>query len=395
MSGEPMIKNDWGVYVHIPFCKSKCAYCDFYSHISEREFREVYALAVIRHIQNQSVILGEQLSSVPRTVFMGGGTPSLLPSTYVAEILKTIKERFGISEPAEVTVEANPGRVSQDDLCRWLEGGCNRISLGVQAFQPRLLSFLGRNQSVADIRKAVETAQKVALFNISLDLIYGIPGQTLDDWRLSLKLAVELGPTHLSLYNLKPEVGTPMVRWLQKGLAVPCDEDVEVEMYEFARQYLNGKGYRQYELSNFAQPGFECKHNLNYWQRGDYLGFGSGATSGVGLRRWTWIADSKAYVSALREHEPVSLEEEEWVDPHVAAGEAIILGLRRTEGVDLAAISREYGVEVNIFTQWDKISRELTSQGWIEYFGSRIALKPKAYLIANEILARYLTYSYC
>ncbi|MDD4586871.1 MAG: radical SAM family heme chaperone HemW [Heliobacteriaceae bacterium] len=382
------LKDNWGVYVHIPFCRRKCAYCDFYSHQAGPADRTTYVAALHRHIAEAGEV--GRPGPKPQTVFFGGGTPSLLPASLVVATLERLGLRFAVPCFAEVTVEANPGTITKADIRLWRSGGCNRLSLGVQAFQPRLLAFLGRQQSLNDVVRLVKAARQVGFDNLNLDLLYGIPGQTRDDWRLSLQLALALEPTHLSLYNLTPATGTLLGDWLAKGLTLPCPEDDEVAMYEFAREYLAAKGFCQYELSNFARPGYECRHNLNYWQRGDYLGFGSGATSQCGLWRWMWIADSGSYVTSLLTNRPVPIGEEETLSPQVAATEALILGLRRTQGVDLKEVTREYGIGAKIFAEWERISHELALQGWIDYRGNRIMLAPHTYLLANEIMVKYL-----
>ncbi|MTV50133.1 radical SAM family heme chaperone HemW [Heliobacillus mobilis] len=382
------LKQGWGVYIHIPFCRSKCAYCDFYSHGASEQERREYAQAVIRHIAGEA----DKWDGAhgPTTVFFGGGTPSLLPPESGRAILKQIRHTFGDHLLSEVTIEANPGTVTGPDLLQWVRGGCNRLSLGVQAFQPRLLAFLGRKHSLEDVRGAVTAAKQAGLSNVNLDLIYGIPGQSMEDWRLSLELALDLEPAHLSLYNLKPEAGTPLALWLERGLTGVCPEDLEVEMYEEARRLLHLAGFRQYELSNFARPGWECRHNLNYWHRGDYLGFGSSAASGVGLRRWTWAADSRQYVRALSSGCDVPIGDDEMLTPVVAAEEAVMLGLRLTKGVNLQEVLRRYGLGERQGSCWHKLSTILHGKGWVDYDGSRVKLMPESYLVANEIMEKYL-----
>ncbi|WP_041313814.1 radical SAM family heme chaperone HemW [Heliomicrobium modesticaldum] len=393
----PSLKADWGVYIHVPFCRSKCAYCDFYSHPAGSEFRMAYANAVIGQMEREADQWRHRLPSGPATVFFGGGTPTLLPADAGVRILETLRRCYGWDDlgkrsgiPMEITIEANPGTVDERELAIWAEAGCNRLSLGVQAFQPRLLTFLGRCQRLNDVTEALAAARKAGIDNISLDLIYGIPGQTLEDWRLSLKLALSLSPAHLSLYNLKTEQGTRLAEWMMRGLAEPCVEDLEVEMYEEAQQTLQSAGFLQYELSNFAQPGWECRHNLNYWRRGDYLGFGSGAVSTAGLRRWSWPADSSAFVLSFEKGEEIQPVEEECLSPELAAREAIILGLRTRAGVNLSSVVDEYGLGSATLEKWHRLSAELFRQGWIHYDGTNISLASRSYLIANEIMARYL-----
>ncbi|QGG47909.1 radical SAM family heme chaperone HemW [Heliorestis convoluta] len=383
------MKPNWGIYIHLPFCQSKCYYCDFYSHRSTEAERARYERAILLHVER---VFGQSYgrkSPSPSTLFLGGGTPSLMDPSFLDRLMKLLRSYFQLPLDFEVTVEANPGTLTEESLYGWVKAGCNRLSLGLQAFQPRLLRYLGRPHSSEEIVKAVESAREKGLDNFSFDLIYGIPGQNPEDWLSTLEKVLELHPKHLSLYNLKIEEGTMFSRWQEKGLLEVVSEEIEVLMYEKAVTILEKKGFRQYELSNFALPGYECRHNMNYWQRGDYLGFGSGAVSMEGLRRWTWLQDSKRYVEAIEKGQPIPMEEE-IVTALEGAEEALFLGLRRREGVDLTLLEHDFNLSTEVVQQWKKISSQLHQQGWIAYEQEKIALLPKSYLLSNEIMKRYL-----
>ncbi|MCW2278126.1 radical SAM family heme chaperone HemW [Heliophilum fasciatum] len=421
MNNLAPLRLGWTIYVHVPFCVAKCSYCDFYSHRADPAERLAYGEALRRHLAALPADPGGD-GRPPASLFFGGGTPSLLPPSMLVGLVGTVAERFGM--PAEVTVEANPGTVSPDDLATWVAGGIRRLSFGAQAFQGRLLHLLGRCHDQAAIGQAVAMAQQAGIEDINLDLIYGIPGQTLEDWRESLQAAVALAPTHLSLYNLKLEVGTPLERQAAAGHVALCPEEDEVAMYEWACAYLAAHGFDQYELSNFARPGYQCRHNLNYWRRGDYLGIGSGAASNWGHYRWTWCLDSRRYSQAWQQGEACALpsmlgggsndnvlrssggaerpagvgpaqtvemiDDFEALAPEVAAGEAIFLGLRRMVGVDLTAVAAEYQVVPSVLTRWQREAEKLRQQGWVTWDGRHLTLTPKAYLLSNEIMERFL-----
>ncbi|KAB2952295.1 radical SAM family heme chaperone HemW [Heliorestis acidaminivorans] len=385
-----MMKTDWGLYVHIPFCQSKCYYCDFYSHLSTATVREQYGQAILMHMREFFSQSSFDKTGPPATLFLGGGTPSLMSPLFLRQIMALLRTYFEIPQNFEVTIEANPGTLTDAEMYQWVEQGCNRLSMGVQAFQQSNLDFLGRNHTPEDVDKVVQSARHSGLTNISFDFIYGIPGQTLEDWLFTLEKALQLKPKHLSLYNLKIEDHTVLAQKLSQGSFNLLSEDEEVAMYEKAVALLQEKGFQQYELSNFALPGFECRHNINYWRRGDYLGFGSGAVSMKGLHRWTWIKDSRAYMEALQKGFQVPKAEEEQLSPIEGAEEVLFLGLRHQEGVDLQQLEREYEVPADIMAFWKKISREFSLQGWLDYKDHRITLRPASYLLSNEVMKRYL-----
>ncbi|MCQ2437381.1 MAG: radical SAM family heme chaperone HemW, partial [Clostridia bacterium] len=264
------------LYIHIPFCRSKCRYCDFASYPHRENCWDSYLTAVLKEADEwQARMAGK---TVP-TVFFGGGTPTLLPPEKIVSLLEGLRARFAIADDAEITIEGNPGTVTLEGLRRLREAGFNRISFGAQAMEDRLLKGIGRIHTVSETEQAVALAREAGFDNLSLDLIYGLPGQSLDDWRLSLERATALSPEHISAYSLIVEEGTPLYDDVTAGKVTVPDDDQVVEMQRLGNRLLADKGYARYEISNYARTGRECRHNLTYWQRGDYLGLGVAAHS--------------------------------------------------------------------------------------------------------------------
>ena len=276
-----------GLYLHIPFCKSKCAYCDFYSLPHSEEKMDAYAAALLRHLEE---VAPRCTAHTVDTVYFGGGTPSYLGEKRLTHLLKAVKKRFHVASDAEITLEANPDSAGDWKALRTLrKAGFNRISLGVQAADDDLLRRIGRVHTWEQALSAAAAARMAGFDNLSLDLIYGLPGQTLEAWQDTLRSAAALEPQHLSCYGLKVEPGTPL--WQQRDSADLPDDDTQADMYLWTVDYLQKKGYEQYEISNFAQPGYESRHNLKYWTLGEYAGFGPGAHSDMGGVRFAYERD--------------------------------------------------------------------------------------------------------
>ncbi|NTU43857.1 MAG: radical SAM family heme chaperone HemW, partial [Nitrospirales bacterium] len=255
------------LYIHIPFCIRKCSYCDFYSIPFDSSLADEYTRAICREME-----LRGGLAADLRTVYLGGGTPTMLSVKNLGDIMACIEKTFALAPGAEVSIESNPRTITREKARALREAGIKRISIGVQSFRDRELLILGRSHNTEDALRAVEIAREAGFSDISLDLMYGIPGQGLSDWEESLSAVLALRPEHISTYELTPEGGTPIAARLQRGdLILPPEETVE-EMYFRTIDALEGQGYRHYEISNFSLPGHECRHNLNYWERGEYLG---------------------------------------------------------------------------------------------------------------------------
>ena len=284
-----------GVYIHIPFCASKCGYCDFYSLAGCDDKMSAYEEAVIAHLQESDHAMAPyQIDSV----YFGGGTPSYFGAKRICGIFRALKDMGRVRRDSEVTMEANPDSMRRDELKMLRREGVNRISIGMQSANSDILKLIGRRHNFRQVQMAVKAARDAGFDNLSLDLIYGLPSQSKADWVDTLSKAMELKPEHISCYGLKLEEGTPMYREYFGSPLIP-DDDTQADMYLYAVEKLERYGYKQYEISNFAIPGYESRHNLKYWRLGDYMGFGPGAASGVGNLRYTYVRDLKAYMDGV------------------------------------------------------------------------------------------------
>jgi oxygen-independent coproporphyrinogen-3 oxidase len=342
-----------GLYVHVPFCDGKCHYCAFYSVPYTRELGQSW-LAAVTEERNQVL---QRYGTLPvSTIFMGGGTPTLLPLDQLQGLLTLLRDscwsgedsspdpakqwigRSAVGQALEWTSEANPGSITVDKLSLMKSFGVNRISLGVQAFSNPVLRQLGRRHSVADIHAAVKHIRSVGLSNWGLDLIACIPGVSESVWRETLETALALEPKHISVYALTREEGTRLNQECEAGATVLIDEDEQLRMLDLAESILGEAGFGRYEISNYALPGFECRHNVSCWRGGNYLGLGCAAASRVGDQRWTNAADLKAYIRGCGQ------QDRETLTPMTDAVERLVFGLRMAEGVDLEAILSGVGL---------------------------------------------------
>lgn len=333
---DSKMRKTAGIYVHIPFCRSKCRYCDFTSYPSKLGFAEAYMACVYKEMKlRANELAGYAFSSV----YFGGGTPSVIDAKLIAGALRQLKKYYAIAPDAEITVELNPESVTAEKLAVYKEAGVNRFSVGMQAASDALLEELGRAHSVEDFRKAAKLLQSE---NFNADIMIGLKGQTLSDIDAAISLAAESGAKHISMYALTPEDGTPMYSDYLNG-DLP-DGDEVAEQYEYGRERLSVAGYRRYEVSNFAMPGYESRHNQNYWRRGEYIGFGVAASSFMAGRRFTNTRDLDDYIKCiLSDHYPVV--DDEKVEGQDAKFERVMLALRTAEGVELAAYKAEFGTE--------------------------------------------------
>ena len=375
-----------GIYIHVPFCLKKCNYCDFISYPYDAGLAASYVYALEREMK---LYAGKMPADqrVVRTVFLGGGTPSLLSGQHLALILENCRMYFQIRDDAEITVECNPGTVTREKFALMRRAGVNRISLGVQAFQAKLLSFLGRTHSFAEVNEAVKACRCEGIDNISCDLIYGIPGQTGQDWQETLERVLDLSPAHISAYGLKIEPETPLYKAVASGTVVPCDDEAELEMYQYVISILAARGFKHYEISNFALPGMEARHNLIYWLNEEYLGLGPAAHSLLNRHRFSNVKCVASYIKKLEKNEPavaeknpLSLEDE--------ISETIFLGLRMLDGLDTRAFTRRFGCSVaDIFgPQLEK----LTGLGLIKINANGIRLTEKGLPLANEVFVEFI-----
>ncbi|NLU25225.1 MAG: radical SAM family heme chaperone HemW [Clostridiales bacterium] len=367
-----------GLYVHIPFCKQKCDYCDFYSLAHSEEKMDGYTAALISHLEE---VAPRAERHTVDTVYFGGGTPSYLGEKRLIKILKVIEKRYKLAKDTEITLEANPDSAGDFKVLRSLRrAGFNRLSLGVQATDDALLKNIGRIHTFEQVRLAVEAARKAKIKNLSLDLIYGLPGQSLAQWQTTLADAVALSPEHLSCYGLKVEEGTPL--YTRRENAGLPDDDAQADMYLYTVDYLKERGYEQYEISNFARPGYESRHNLKYWTLGEYAGFGPGAHSDFGDVRFAYEKDIDRYIKG-----DLRLSETQNIPPRERDIEYLMLGLRTTAGVDAKAFENRFRER---FDPMGALLETYEKQGWCRRQGSVWHLTPTGFLVSNQIIGNVL-----
>ena len=373
--------DPFGIYVHFPFCLRKCAYCDFNSRVGDAGDRAGYLGALLAEIARQSGL--REASSV----YFGGGTPTVYPPADLARVLEALRDAIGILPDAEITCEANPGTVSADDLRALREAGFNRLSLGVQSLDDAELKLLGRIHTADDARRAVEDARSAVFDNVSVDLIRGLPGQSLRGWDATLTGTIALAPRHISVYGLMLEDGTPLRDQVAVG-AVPAPTGSDRPQWvQWTVARLAEAGYTRYEVSNYSQPGGECRHNLIYWHNGEYLGLGAGAWTCLGGERRRNHAGVAEYAEAvLRGGELV--EQAECLSPAHALGETIMLGLRLTRGLEIAQINRRFGVD--LLALHGRRIGGLVEAGLACVEDGRFWLTPDGLLVQSAVAAGFL-----
>ena len=375
-------KTPLGIYIHVPFCVSKCEYCDFYSLTDcEDRLMDEYLRAVCTHIKETGPLApGYRVD----TVYFGGGTPTFFGADGMAAILSTLRQSFDVAPRAEITFEANPDSVTSKLLRRLRSEGFNRVSLGIQCDDDFLLDKIGRPHSYEDAEEAVRLIRKAGFDNLSVDLIYGLPGQTLEAWQDTLTNVLRLKPDHVSCYGLKVEEGTPLYDY-QDRCDLP-DDEVQADMYLSAIEILRSKGFRQYEISNFAKRGMASLHNLKYWNGGEYLGFGPDASSDFAGKRFAIIRDLHGYIDGIRNHGQVIRDIQE-VPPRERAGEYLMTRLRTTAGINREEYEKKY------LLPFDPIKDVLDGcfqRGHAVCVNGRWHLTPEGMLLSNSILSDLL-----
>ena len=366
-------KGDLGLYLHVPFCKSKCAYCDFYSLPHAEDLMDDYLRALTGHLTEVASHFAAQKVD---TVYVGGGTPSYLGEKRLEKLLNTVKKHYKVDKKAEITVEMNPDSVGPvKELKALRRAGVNRVSLGMQAADDELLKNIGRIHTAQQVRQAVENLRKAGIKNLSLDLIYGLPGQTRENWAQTLDAALELQPEHLSCYGLKVEQGTPLSR--RDNADLP-DDDAQADMYLYTVETLEKAGYGQYEISNFAKPGYESRHNLRYWQMKEYMGFGPGAHSDVNGVRFAYEKDLAAYIKG-----DWHLSEQEEIPPLERDMEYIMLSLRTAAGIDAKRFENTYRQS---FAPMEKLFLTYEAHGLAQRTENGWRLTPKGFFVSNSII---------
>lgn len=370
------------LYIHIPFCVRKCHHCGFYS----TAYSPGKADEFIFGLKHEAARYKNEFSNSSfNSIYLGGGTPTVLSPGQIMLLVRIIREHFPIDESVEFTVEANPNTVTGDKLSLLLEQGVNRLSLGVQSFSDEILQTLGRLHTGEQAADAFRLARSIGFGNISVDLIFGIPGQTAVEWEETLEATLALKPEHVSAYSLSLDHGSQFMRESEAGRFTMPDDEVIAAMYERAVQTLNNAGYGHYEISNFSMPGYECRHNLNYWDRGEYLGLGPGAWSFISGRRYSNIADTTEYSQRLSSGRS-TIDTQETIGPEPSAMETVLLELRTMKGLDLLRFEREYGTDV--LRRLENNAVPLRDAGLLCVTDGLLRLTERGILLADEALAR-------
>ncbi|MHB1650993.1 MAG: radical SAM family heme chaperone HemW [Desulfitobacteriaceae bacterium] len=399
-----------GLYVHVPFCQYKCDYCAFYSiPLKETTSSRLTPPLVQTYLQGMKDEITQRQKDAPQGVsslFIGGGTPTVLTPTRLEYLLRILHEGFGMSDGMEKTVESNPGTLSSEKLAVLQRYGINRISLGAQSFSDAILARIGRIHRSAEIREAVSLIRASGCQNLNLDLMFGLPGQTLKVWQESVVEALSLSPEHISLYALSLEEGTPLARrysgeWKSLGLPargpdpeestleVLPDDDLQADMYEWAVERLKASGYTHYEVSNFALPGRECQHNLAIWRGREYVGLGPGAVSCINGTRWKNSENVLKYEKLLGNGEyPSAAEDTERLSSRQLMAERMVLGLRLQEGVNIIAFREDFGVDMRDI--YPEVLERYLRQGILRIRNGYLCLDPRYIFIGNAILRDFV-----
>ncbi len=374
-----------GIYIHIPFCKQKCFYCDFVSYCDKTKFIDRYIDCLKKEIESKS----NKNEIVIDTIYIGGGTPSIIDVKLIIEVLESIKENFNVEKEAEITIEINPGTVNEEKLKLYKEEGINRVSIGLQSTNNDLLKMLGRIHTYEEFLKCSNMARNIGFKNINVDLMLGLPSQTLDDINKSMKRIINLKPEHVSVYSLIVEDGTKLARDVENGKLILPEEEIERNMYWKVKQTLENNGYIHYEISNFAKKGYESKHNMNCWSQKEYLGFGASAHSYFKSMRYSNIEDIEEYIDNISKgkieqnkkvHEIQTVED--------SKKEYMLLGLRKIDGVNITEFKNKF-VDNPIYLFKKELSR-LACEKLIEIDENRIKLTDKGLDLANIVWEEFV-----
>lgn len=381
------------IYIHIPFCVKKCAYCDFLSCPADDKTKSRYVQALCREIEWSKDCLKEYLVD---TVFIGGGTPSILEEKYIGQILDTLRSAARISDDAEITIECNPGTLTMEKLEAYEDVGINRISLGLQSANDEELKTIGRIHNFEEFKKSFNLARLAGFNNINVDIMSALPGQTLESYKETLTKVITLNPEHISAYSLIVEDETPLKDRVENGEVALPSEDEEREMYYYTKEFLEKTGYKRYEISNYAKDGYECRHNIGYWKRVEYLGFGIGAASLFKGERFSNTSDINRYMHIL-EKEDVMNADEVWkaLNENIETltqkdemEEFMFLGLRMTDGVSKSDFKKIFNCDIEAV--YGNVIEKLANQNLIKEAGDLITLTDKGIDISNIVLANFL-----
>lgn len=390
------MKQPLALYLHIPFCRRKCHYCDFNTYAGLEHLLPPFVEALKRDLQRWGPLAEDYMVT---TVFFGGGTPSLLTGAQMQQVLDTARDSFSFDAGPEISIEANPSSTEYGRLKDYFAAGVNRISFGAQSFHGDELEWLGRLHGQGDIAKAVRAARRAGFKRLNLDLIYGLPEQTLERWEVNVRMALDLQPEHLSLYALTVEEGTPLADWVRTGRTPEPDSDQAADQYLLAGRIMAEAAFEQYEISNWAKPGEECRHNLVYWHNRPYLGLGPGAHSRFGDYRFSVVKAPQAYLAfepgagsgtgleaAIRGATPI--DEFTAIDAETDLLDTLMLGLRLSEGVRFADVQARHGVDV--LERFRPVLSELQNQWLLGYDDESVWLTYRGRLLANEVFVRLL-----
>lgn len=371
-----------GIYIHIPFCRSKCDYCDFYSLAGRDDRMDQYQKALLSHIKETAPLAQDFPVD---TIYIGGGTPSYYGAKRLKELLGVIRKLYKVEKDAEVTVECNPDSVDVKSLKILRKAGVNRLSMGMQSAIACELERIHRIHTPQQVNEAATAARKASFTNLSLDLIYGLPGQTMDSWKDTVEHALSLIPQHLSCYGLKVEEGTPLAARVAQGEVLP-DDDQQADLYLWTVGRLERAGYPQYEISNFAKPGFASRHNLRYWLTQPYIGFGPGAHSDFGGRRYSFVRDLDAYIQGVLQGGDI-IDESEIIPKRERCGEYLMLRLRTVQGINEQEYRSTYFMD---FAPLQARLEQFRAQGWAEQTDGRWHFTPKGFLLSNQLIGDLL-----
>lgn len=370
-----------GIYLHIPFCNTKCIYCDFYS-ITDHSRKNELINCLIKEIEEKSLLLKDKQFD---TIFFGGGTPSLLAYDDFSYLFNSLYSNLSISDNSEITIEANPGTMNKKKLNEFKKLPINRLSFGVQSFIDSELKFLTRIHSAEQAISSIKSAQDAGFNNINLDLIFALPYQNIESWQYSLDKAIDLKTKHISAYSLIYEEGTVLYDLHKKKKVNKANEEKERELFDFTMEYLKVNGFCQYEVSNYAREGFECRHNLKYWNRNEYIGFGPSAASFINNRRWVNTRNIDEYIKRVSSGD-VSYDLFETIDEQTSIYEYIFLGLR-SKGINLKEFLNQYNFDFE--KKYSGACSLLLKNSLAEKTDSTFKLTPKGYALCDEILAAY------
>lgn len=376
-----------GLYIHFPFCLSKCSYCDFYSiPLTNREQIEAYILSLIMEIKLQAACYKEL---VIKTVYLGGGTPSLMEDRQFFLLINTISNNFKLADDVEITIEANPKTLTEEKLKSFFATGLNRVSLGVQSFSANELKILARNSKLTDIYETIAIINKLNFKNYNIDLIYGIPHQTNESWLTNLEIAISLNPTHISTYLLQLEPSTRLGQRVLNNEIIMLDEEMEEMMYYDTIDFLAKHNYKHYEISNFCKHNYQSKHNMIYWHNLPYLGLGAGAVSFAGQKRCINKPEVVEYINCLAAgYMPPREVLEVMTDKEIIA-EAIIMGLRLVEGINIEDFSLRY--KIDLLEAYKQPIRECLDKKLLNIENGHLKLAKNAYFLSNQIFRQFIS----